>query len=609
MQRTAFSIQRVLSLLLILVMLFAIVACNQETTPSVTPPSTQPDESPESGNEDSITPNTPSSNETFMPTAEYVVVYGAEMAEDASTQEAIAYLNAAMQSTYGITLTVKDDSYEKTQGMKPAPFEILIGQTNRIHSQNLCKNLGKEDYSYLVQSKNIIVIVGGSLKTTKEAVIRFCADVIGYTEASDQSAKTPAWTLGATHIYRKYDSLTINGAPLSQWVVGVDPTSREAIALGNELIAYLASYTGEQLPLIAAGIEVEGRPNAICVGAAGREMYVPDYFDGEYYVSRQDSEGSVISMLSSADGGLRALMNRLRMAMVEQIQDKTVTLTIPEDERVYFAVEDYPTVPEWHLNKETKTELYDGVTYIEQLFYDENNLPYRTYVLIVDPDKVNFHMGSSRDGYEFAPSVRQTTLQHVQAAVANGKNIICGINANAFFMNGDYSPRGLAIKDGVLINRPTENLPFFAVTEDGEVIIDEADTFDAYVASGKKFTQGVGTWGGGYVLKNDFLVEGSYEPEQGPHPRSVIGRTADGKIILAVLDGRQRNHSNGSGFARLGLWMRSLGAVDVINLDGGGSSTFILCDPDTNSYKTCNRPSDGSLRKVYNSLLVELKEQ
>ena len=169
--------------------------------------------------------------------------------------------------------------------------------------------------------------------------------------------------------------------------------------------------------------------------------------------------------------------------MEKEFEGKTVTLTIPECERVYFAVEDYDTVPEWILDSETTTELYDGVTYIEQLFYDENNLPYRTYVLILDPDKVNFYMGSSQDGYEYAPRLKQTTKQHMQMAVVNGKNIIFGINTNVFRMNGDYSPKGLAIKDGILINRPTDNMPFFAVTEDGEIIMDEANTFDKHLSA------------------------------------------------------------------------------------------------------------------------------
>ena len=53
--------------------------------------------------------------------------------------------------------------------------------------------------------------------------------------------------------------------------------------------------------------------------------------------------------------------------------------------------------------------------------------------------------------------------------------------------------------------------------------------------------------------------------------------------------------------------MRSLGAVTALNLDGGGSTNLILRDPATNTYTTCNSPSDGSLRKVHTSLLIALK--
>jgi hypothetical protein len=50
-----------------------------------------------------------------------------------------------------------------------------------------------------------------------------------------------------------------------------------------------------------------------------------------------------------------------------------------------------------------------------------------------------------------------------------------------------------------------------------------------------------------------------------------------------------------------------LGAVDAVNLDGGGSTTFITC-PEAGKYNVLNSPSDGSLRPVYNSLVVVKKQ-
>lgn len=70
-------------------------------------------------------------------------------------------------------------------------------------------------------------------------------------------------------------------------------------------------------------------------------------------------------------------------------------------------------------------------------------------------------------------------------------------------------------------------------------------------------------------------------------PRTAIGATADGKLILLVCDGRNMRGSAGFTLAELADKMISYGAVDAINLDGGGSSTFV-----GRSGNVMNRPSD-----------------
>lgn len=70
-------------------------------------------------------------------------------------------------------------------------------------------------------------------------------------------------------------------------------------------------------------------------------------------------------------------------------------------------------------------------------------------------------------------------------------------------------------------------------------------------------------------------------------PRTAIGATADGKLILLVCDGRNMRGSAGFTLAELADKMISYGAVNAINLDGGGSSTFVGKDG-----TVLNRPSD-----------------
>jgi len=85
-------------------------------------------------------------------------------------------------------------------------------------------------------------------------------------------------------------------------------------------------------------------------------------------------------------------------------------------------------------------------------------------------------------------------------------------------------------------------------------------------------------------------------------PVTAIGQTADGKLLLVVVDGRQRNFSVGLTYRELADFMLSIGAVNAIGMDGGGSSTMWI------DGSTVNRPSDGSCRPVSNALGLFVKE-
>jgi exopolysaccharide biosynthesis protein len=81
-------------------------------------------------------------------------------------------------------------------------------------------------------------------------------------------------------------------------------------------------------------------------------------------------------------------------------------------------------------------------------------------------------------------------------------------------------------------------------------------------------------------------------------PRTGVGVQTDGRLLFVVVDGRQPRYSLGLsmvGFARL---MKKLGAVEALNLDGGGASTMVVKD------KVVNRPSDGHLRHVASAALI-----
>ncbi len=74
-------------------------------------------------------------------------------------------------------------------------------------------------------------------------------------------------------------------------------------------------------------------------------------------------------------------------------------------------------------------------------------------------------------------------------------------------------------------------------------------------------------------------------------PRTVIGSTADNKIILFVCDGRQ-SISDGATLIELAQVLKGIGCVSALNLDGGGSSAIIA------GGTLLNKPSDGTERAV-----------
>lgn len=83
------------------------------------------------------------------------------------------------------------------------------------------------------------------------------------------------------------------------------------------------------------------------------------------------------------------------------------------------------------------------------------------------------------------------------------------------------------------------------------------------------------------------------------HPRTAIGKTADGKLLMVTVDGRQPKISVGMSLYSLAELLLELNAVEAINLDGGGSTTMVV------KHKVVNSPSDSTgERPVSDAILV-----
>jgi hypothetical protein len=87
------------------------------------------------------------------------------------------------------------------------------------------------------------------------------------------------------------------------------------------------------------------------------------------------------------------------------------------------------------------------------------------------------------------------------------------------------------------------------------------------------------------------------------HPRTAIAKLKDGKILLVVVDGRQPGYSTGMALTSLAELLLEFGAVDAMNLDGGGSSTMVL------EGKLVNKPSDAAGERAVSDALLILERK
>lgn len=110
--------------------------------------------------------------------------------------------------------------------------------------------------------------------------------------------------------------------------------------------------------------------------------------------------------------------------------------------------------------------------------------------------------------------------------------------------------------------------------------------------------------GGPYLVKNGSVYVDISEEKLlaigGRNPRSAIGYTRDNNLILVAVDGREGS-SIGLTLSELAHFMQSLGCVNAINLDGGGSTVMYVNGAIVNS-----PPQPGGIA-LSNAIVVSKK--
>ena len=147
-------------------------------------------------------------------------------------------------------------------------------------------------------------------------------------------------------------------------------------------------------------------------------------------------------------------------------------------------------------------------------------------------------------------------------------------------VNGDnYGAResGYVIRGGVLYrDRAARDQEDLVIWSDGSFsIVRESEVTAAALL--EQGAREVFSFGPGLVSDGEVSVSLGEEVGRAmaSNPRTAIGLTEDGRVLLVVSDGRT-SRSEGLSLYELAEFLRSQGAVTAYNLDGGGSSTMVF---------------------------------
>ena len=112
--------------------------------------------------------------------------------------------------------------------------------------------------------------------------------------------------------------------------------------------------------------------------------------------------------------------------------------------------------------------------------------------------------------------------------------------------------------------------------------------------------------GGPYLVKNGERFIDTKEQKLlaigGRNPRTAIGYTADNKLILVAVDGRE-NSSIGLTLNELSALMKELGCTNAMNLDGGGSTVMYV------NGRIVNKPQAQGGIALSNALTVKTSKE
>lgn len=217
-----------------------------------------------------------------------------------------------------------------------------------------------------------------------------------------------------------------------------------------------------------------------------------------------------------------------------------------------------------------------GITY--RLDVRNTPRPTRIHILEIDLESPELVLDAIVTDDPDGNGVAEAALKPPETFLKD-RTILCAINANAFESAYDEGAnKGWKVDLAV-------NIKGWAQTVSRIASPPEPGYWSLWITTGKKVKIGNPTnrevataavSGFGPLVTNGKIVD---DKNAALHPRTAAGIHRSGKkLCLVVVDGRQKNYSEGMSLNELAILMNELGCYNALNLDGGGSSIMFFRD-------------------------------
>ncbi len=274
----------------------------------------------------------------------------------------------------------------------------------------------------------------------------------------------------------------------------------------------------------------------------------------------------------------------------------------------YVEVEDNPYYSDFNVESST---LAPGIAHETHYATTQDGKQIVYYVATADLSNENVTVNSNYNNNDPTQWKMSRVLDQANAAQAKfgdpesenyieNYQIVAAINADGYDMKTG-KPGGLFIMNGIEYNG-INSAGFFGITKEGKAVIGTTDEYNTIYKD--KLRDAVGAFGVTLVKDGKIAVSKNSNYYADRASRTAVGITRTGKVVFMVLDGRQEPRSCGGSMEEIAQIMLEAGCYTAVNLDGGGSTTFVSKPEGEEELKVTSNPSDGYARSVSTSLIM-----